>query len=121
MAQQTAATAAQAATAAAQAAQQVLETSESMRRTDLLRSLVQKPDVFRPETRDAEVDGWTEWKFGTRNYLGVIDPGFIVDLDEVERQPNRPVDMGTIDAAAGRRSLELYAFFRALCDTGRLS
>ena len=113
MAQQTAATAAQAATAAAQAAQQVLETSESMRRTDLLRSLVQKPDVFRPETRDAEVDGWTEWKFGMRNYLGVIDPGFIVNLDKVERQPNRPIDMGTIDAAAGRRSLELYAILQS--------
>ena len=93
--------------------QQVLETSGSRRRTDLLRSLVQKPDVFRPETRDAEVDGWTEWKFGMRNYLGVIDPGFIIDLDEVERHPNRPIDMGTIDAAAGRRSLELCAILQS--------
>ena len=40
-------------------------------------------------------------------------PGFIIDLDEVERHPNRPIDMGTIDAAAGRRSLELYAILQS--------
>ena len=42
--------AATAAAAAAQAAQAVLDTSESYRRSDVLRTLIQKPDIFRPET-----------------------------------------------------------------------
>ena len=94
-----AASAAQAAQAAVQASQQVLESTEALRRSDLLRSLIQKPDVFKPETRESEVDGWTEWRHGMMNYLGVIDPGFIKDLAEVEANPTRTPDMSGMDGA----------------------
>ncbi|CAE7641833.1 unnamed protein product, partial [Symbiodinium microadriaticum] len=45
-----AAGAATAAAAASQAAAAVLSTTEAFRRTDLLRTLVQKPDVYKPTT-----------------------------------------------------------------------
>ncbi|OLQ15400.1 hypothetical protein AK812_SmicGene390 [Symbiodinium microadriaticum] len=108
-----AASAAQAAQAAAQASQQVLESTEALRRSDLLRSLIQKPDVFKPETRESEVDGWTEWRHGMMNYLGVIDPGFIKDLAEVEANPTRTPDMSGMDGAQARRCVELYSILQS--------
>ncbi|CAE7035083.1 unnamed protein product [Symbiodinium sp. CCMP2592] len=50
----------------------VLETPESYRRSDVLRTLIQKPDIFRPDTREQEVEDmetierqgpqqWMEW------------------------------------------------------------
>ena len=68
-----AAGAATAAAAASQAAAAVLTTTEAFRRTDLLRTLVQKPDVYKPTTRDQEIETWSDWKHGLKNYLSVVD------------------------------------------------
>eukprot|EP00439_Symbiodinium_sp_Y106_P018470 s460_g2.t1 len=79
---QAAGQAAEASQQTAQASRQMLEATENLR-SDLLRSLIQKPDVFKPETRDSEVEGWLEWRHGMVNYLGTVDPGFVNDLTEV--------------------------------------
>ena len=85
---QAAGQAAEASQQTAQASRQMLEATENLR-SDLLRSLIQKPDVFKPETRDSEVEGWLEWRHGMVNYLGTVDPGFVNDLTEVEANPTR--------------------------------
>ncbi|CAE7436535.1 unnamed protein product [Symbiodinium sp. CCMP2592] len=101
--------AATAAAAAAQAAQAVLETSESYRRSDVLRTLIQKPDVFRPDTREQEVEQWSEWKHMIKNYLSVVDTKMLEDMETIEKSPTRPSTVDGMDAAVRKRSIELYA------------
>ena len=55
-----------AAEAASRAAAAVLNTTEAFRRTDLLRTLVQKPNVSKPTTKDQEIEAWSDWKHGTQ-------------------------------------------------------
>ena len=107
------AAAASASQAANVAAQAVLESAEQMRRSDLLRTLVQKPDVFKPETREAEVELWAEWRHGMRNYLGIIDQNFITELDEIETHPSRRPDLATMQLSTSRRSRELYSILQS--------
>ena len=103
------AAAAAASQAANVAAQAVLESAEQMRRSDLLRSLVQKPDIFKPETREL----WAEWRHGMRNYLGIIDQNFITELDEIETHPSRRPDLATMQLSTSRRSRELYSILQS--------
>ena len=98
-----------AAAAAAQAAQAVLDTSESYRRSDVLRTLIQKPDIFRPETREQEVEQWSEWKHTMRNYLSVVDSKMLDDMETIEAVPARASTIKGMEPAVRKRSIELYA------------
>eukprot|EP00439_Symbiodinium_sp_Y106_P069978 s148_g12.t1 len=91
-----------AAAAAAQAAQAVLDTSESYRRSDVLRTLIQKPDIFRPETREQEVEQWSEWKHTMRNYLSVVDSKMLDDMETIEAVPARASTIKGMEPAAWR-------------------
>ena len=101
--------AATAAAAAAEAARAVLDTSESYRRSDVLRTLIQKPDIFMPETREQEVEQWSEWKHTMRNYLAVVDSKMLDDLETIEANPGRASVVEGMDPAVRKRSVELYA------------
>ena len=79
-----AAGAATAAEAASRAAAVVLNTAEAFRRTDLLRTLVQKPDVCKPTTCDQEIETWSDWKHGLKNYLSVVDAKYVEEMDVIE-------------------------------------
>ena len=104
-----AAGAATAAAAASQAAAAVLSTTEQFRRTDLLRTLVQKPDVYKPTTRDQEIESWSDWKHGLKNYLSVVDAKYVEEMEVIESDPSRPSSISTMADDTKRRARELYS------------
>ena len=104
-----AAGAATAAAAASQAAAAVLSTTEQFRRTDLLRTLVQKPDVYKPATRDQEIESWSDWKHGLKNYLSVVDAKYVEEMEVIESDPSRPSSISTMADDTKRRARELYS------------
>ena len=104
-----AAGAATAAAAASQAAAAVLTTTEAFRRTDLLRTLVQKPDVYKPTTRDQEIETWSDWKHGLKNYLSVVDTKYVEEMEVIESDPSRPSTISTMADDTKRRARELYS------------
>ncbi|CAE7804553.1 unnamed protein product, partial [Symbiodinium sp. KB8] len=104
-----AAGAATAAAAASQAAAAVLTTAEAFRRTDLLRTLVQKPDVYKPTTRDQEIETWSDWKHGLKNYLSVVDAKYVEEMEVIESDPSRPSTISTMADDTKRRARELYS------------
>ena len=65
--------AAQAAAQATEAAQAVMASAHEARRIEALSRFIQKPDMYKPDTREQEIDQWTDWRHVMRNYLGVID------------------------------------------------
>ena len=87
----------------------MLDTSESYRRSDVLRTLIQKPDIFRPETREQEVEQWSEWKHTMRNYLSVVDSKMLDDMETIEAVPARASTIKGMEPAVRKRSIELYA------------
>ncbi|CAE7214402.1 unnamed protein product, partial [Symbiodinium microadriaticum] len=104
-----AAGAATAAAAASQAAAAVLTIIEAFRRTDLLRTLVQKPDVYKPTTRDQEIETWSDWKHGLKNYLSVVDAKYVEEMEVIESDPSRPSTISTMADDTKRRARELYS------------
>ncbi|CAE7226124.1 unnamed protein product [Symbiodinium sp. CCMP2592] len=75
----------------------VLDTSESYRRSDVLRTLIQKPDIFRPETREQEVEQWSEWKHMIKNCLSVADTKMLEDMETIEATPTWPSTVDGMD------------------------
>ena len=102
--------AAQAAAQATQAAEAVMASAHEARRIEALSRFIQKPDMYRPDTREQEIDQWVDWRHVMRNYLGVIDSNYLVEMDLVEAATHEEAGL---DAArhpdAARRSRELYA------------
>ena len=102
--------AAQAAAQATEAAQAVMASAHEARRIEALSRFIQKPDMYKPDTREQEIDQWTDWRHVMRNYLGVIDANYLTEMDVVEARTN---EEAVLNAAthpdAARRSRELYA------------
>ena len=102
--------AAQAAAQATQAAEAVMASAHEARRIEALSRFIQKPDMYRPDTREQEIDQWVDWRHVMRNYLGVIDSNYLAEMDLVEAATH---EEAALDAArhpdAARRSRELYA------------
>ena len=99
----------QAAAQATQAAEAVMASAHEARRIEALSRFIQKPDMYRPD-REQEIDQWVDWRHVMRNYLGVIDSNYLVEMDLVEAATHEEAGL---DAArhpdAARRSRELYA------------
>ena len=74
---------------------------------DLLRILA-KPDVFKPETRQEEVDRWPDFKFQLQNLLVAMDPAYADELEEVEARGAGEIDVGRMEANTLARSRRLY-------------
>ena len=70
---------------------------------------MQKPDIFRRETREQEVEQWSKWKHTVRNYLSVVDSKMLDDMDTIEATPTRAPTVEGMEPAARKRSIELYA------------
>ncbi|CAE7626085.1 unnamed protein product, partial [Symbiodinium microadriaticum] len=81
----------------------------AFRRTDLLRTLVQKPDVYKPTTRDQEIESWSDWKHGLKNYLSVVDAKYVEEMEVIESDPSRPSSISTMADDTKRRARELYS------------
>ena len=95
--------------AATRAAEQVAAAASLQRRHDQLIRLVQKPDLYRPETRDQETEQWMDWRFAFVSYLGVVDAQFAAEIERVESTANEEKLMATMAEATQVRSRELYA------------
>ena len=95
--------------AATMAAEQVAAAASLQRRHDQLIRLVQKPDLYRPETRDQETEQWMDWRFAFVSYLGVVDAQFAAEIERVESTANEEKLMATMAEATQVRSRELYA------------
>ena len=74
---------------------------------DLLRILA-KPNVFKPETRQEEVDRWPDFKFQLQNLLVAMDPAYADELEEVEARGAGEIDVGRMEANTLARSRRLY-------------
>ncbi|CAE7940603.1 unnamed protein product, partial [Symbiodinium necroappetens] len=83
--------AAQAAAQATQAAEAVMASAHEARRIEALSRFIQKPDMYRPDTREQEIDQWVDWRHVMRNYLGVIDSNYLVEMDLVEAATHEEV------------------------------
>ncbi|CAE7197298.1 RE1 [Symbiodinium sp. CCMP2592] len=86
--------AAQAAAQATEAAQAVMASAHEARRIEALSRFFQKPDMYKPDTREQEIDQWTDWRH----------------MDTVEARTNEEANLNaTTHPDAARRSRELYA------------
>ncbi|CAE7264821.1 unnamed protein product, partial [Symbiodinium sp. CCMP2456] len=94
---------------AATTAEQVAANATQQRRSEQLARLVQRPDIYKPETRDQETDQWVDWRFAFVSYLGVIDSKFVEELEWVEAQSSEEKLMEKMDSDTQMRSRELYA------------
>ena len=87
-----------------------MASAHEARRIEALSRFIQKPDMYKPDTREQEIDQWTDWRHVMRNYLGVIDANYLTEMDVVEARTN---EEAVLNAAthpdAARRSRELYA------------
>ena len=95
--------------AAMAAAEHVASAASQQRRSEQLARLVQRPDIYRPETRDQETDQWVDWRFSFVSYLGVIDSKFAEEIEWVEAQAGTEKLMANMDLQTQVRARELYA------------
>ncbi|CAE7315730.1 unnamed protein product [Symbiodinium natans] len=105
--------AAQAAERATAAAEAVMRSANEQRRLESLSRIIQKPDMYKPETREQEIDQWMEWRHVMRNYLGVVDHQFLEELDVFEGNASNEVVLSTLNDGAKMRSRELYAILQS--------
>ncbi|CAE7384883.1 unnamed protein product, partial [Symbiodinium microadriaticum] len=95
--------------AARAAAEQVATAASQQRRNEQLARLVQKPDLYKPETRDQETDQWADWRFSFVSYLGVVDSKFVEEIEWVEAHASTEKAMVNMDPSTQGRARELYA------------
>ncbi|CAE7764399.1 unnamed protein product [Symbiodinium sp. CCMP2592] len=94
--------AAQAAAQATEAAQAVMASAHEARRIEALSRFIQEPDMYKPDTREQEIDQWTDWRHVMRNYLGVIDANYLTEMDEVEARTNEEARLNAATHPAGK-------------------
>ena len=70
---------------------------------------MQKPDVYKPTTRDQEIESWSDWKHGLKNYLSVVDAKYVEEMEVIESDPSRPSSISTMADDTKRRARELYS------------
>ena len=90
-----------------------MRSANEQRRLESLSRIIQKPDMYKPETREQEIDQWMEWRHVMRNYLGVVDHQFLEELDVFEGNASNEVVLSTLNDGAKMRSRELYAILQS--------
>ena len=67
------------------------------------------PDLFKPESRDAELKTWGDWKFSFVNYIKGIDPSMASNMDMVEKNVNGNCVMDDMSDETKGKAVRLYS------------
>ena len=67
------------------------------------------PDVFKPESRDLELKGWSDWKFSFCNYVRGIDPALAAAMEAVEKELNGDYALDDMSEEMQGMAVRLYS------------
>ena len=76
--------------------------------------IIQKPPVFEPSNREAELSGFRDWWWQVEQYLLAIDQNFLTELETVKSNLKTEVDMSSSSPETVRRSVQLFGLLASL-------
>jgi len=82
--------------------------------SQLWSKIIPKPETFKPKTRDEELQLWPEFQWIFRQYVGAVSPKMLELMDEVEHEPDVPMDHATMAESEVSHSRALYALLASL-------
>ena len=70
---------------------------------------LKSPDVFKPDSRDAELKGWSVWKFSFLNCVKGLDPSMAQSMDMVEENIDADYSLGDMTDETKAKAIRLYS------------
>ena len=70
---------------------------------------LKSPDVFKPDSRDAELKGWSDWKFSFMNYVKGLGPSMAQSMDMVEDNIDADYSLGDMTDETKAKAIRLYS------------
>ena len=66
------------------------------------------PEIWKPENREAEIKGWSDWKFSFVNYVRAVDPKLAELMEWAERQGAEEIRFDDMSAEARAYAPKLF-------------
>ena len=83
--------------------------------------LLNKPNVFDNKTAEEDIRNFRDWHWQLCQYLTAVDEGFAGELQQINDDPGKQLDMGTASAETRHRSTKLYSLLASLVRNRALS